>query len=243
MVRNYQFFPLRYFLRLAVMRLVIVFIATTIVSFLSLLEALKRVVVLGSTGYIGRNVVKELMRRGVPTCSIVRSLEISEKTKKYLEGSQITVANILSYDSIKEAIKEFRPDSVVCCLASRSGVKRDAWSVDYEGGLNSLKALSECWNEASPLPHFVLLSAYCVGKPELQFQLAKLELEAAIRADCKVTHSIVRPTAFFKSVDGQLETARKGNPIIFFGDGSCSANAISESDLAAFLCDSALVGS
>jgi divinyl chlorophyllide a 8-vinyl-reductase len=47
-----------------------------------------------------------------------------------------------------------------------------------------------------------------VGKPELQFQLAKLKLEAEIRAAAKmqrISHSIVRPTAYFKSLDGQIE--------------------------------------
>ena len=52
--------------------------------------------------------------------------------------------------------------------------------------------------------HFVLLSAVCVQKPLLQFQLAKLAFEAKLREAGNITHSIVRPTAFFKSLAGQV---------------------------------------
>jgi divinyl chlorophyllide a 8-vinyl-reductase len=114
-------------------------------------------------------------------------------------------------------------------------VPKDSWAVDYGGGLNTLNAF--CKNAVGDSPHFVLLSAFCVGKPRLQFQLAKLKLEEAIRSETSVSHSIVRPTAYFKSVDGQLESVSKGNPVLFFGDGTCSANAISETDLANYLCN------
>ena len=66
-------------------------------------------------------------------------------------------------------------------------------------------------SEAEMKRHFVLLSAFCCGKPKLHFQYAKLKLEEDIRMyQNDVTHSIVRPTAFFKSLDGQIESVRKG---------------------------------
>ena len=59
---------------------------------------------------------------------------------------------------------------------------------------------------------FVLLSAFCCGKPVLQFQFAKIKLEEEIRKVSVgtegLTHSIVRPTAYFKSLDGQIESAK-----------------------------------
>lgn len=58
--------------------------------------------------------------------------------------------------------------------------------------------------------HFILLSAFCVAKPLLQFQFAKLQFEKALTSAAeasqgKLRYSIVRPTAFFKSVSGQFE--------------------------------------
>jgi divinyl chlorophyllide a 8-vinyl-reductase len=82
--------------------------------------------------------------------------------------------------------------------------------------------------------HFVLLSAICVRNPVLQFQRAKLQFEAALQAQSSMTYSIVRPTAFFKSVSGQLERLLEGKPFLMFQD-STRANPIAESDLATYL--------
>lgn len=53
--------------------------------------------------------------------------------------------------------------------------------------------------------HFVLLSAICVQKPLLEFQRAKLKFESDLQAAGDITYSIVRPTAFFKSLAGQVQ--------------------------------------
>ena len=89
---------------------------------------------------------------------------------------------------------------------------------------------------ATDARHFVLLSAFCVKNPWLQFQQAKLKLEADIQAQDKMTYSIVRPTAFFKSVSGQLEVIQQGAPFVMFGDGEVTrCNPIAESELAEYL--------
>ena len=66
------------------------------------------------------------------------------------------------------------------------------------------------------MAHFVLLSAICVQKPLLEFQKAKLALEAKLREGEDVSYSIVRPTAFFKSLGAQVESCRKGAPYVMF---------------------------
>lgn len=51
-----------------------------------------------------------------------------------------------------------------------------------------------------------------------------------------MTYSIVRPTAFFKSVSGQLEVIQQGAPFVMFGDGEVTrCNPIAESELAEYL--------
>ena len=81
-------------------------------------------------------------------------------------------------------------------------MQKDSWDIDYQATLNLLTAARQ--NKAS---HFVLLSAICVQKPLLEFQHAKLKFEAALQAAGDITYSIVRPTAFFKSLAGQVSTA------------------------------------
>jgi divinyl chlorophyllide a 8-vinyl-reductase len=81
----------------------------------------------------------------------------------------------------------------------------------------------------------VLLSAICVQKPLLAFQQAKLAFERELIAS-GVDWSIVRPTAFFKSLSGQVERVKRGRPFLVFGDGRLTAcKPISDDDLADYL--------
>jgi divinyl chlorophyllide a 8-vinyl-reductase len=83
----------------------------------------------------------------------------------------------------------------------------------------------------------VLLSAICVQKPLLAFQRAKLAFEEALK-DSGLTYSIVRPTAFFKSLSGQIQRVKQGKPFLVFGDGTLTAcKPISDDDLGDYLAD------
>jgi divinyl chlorophyllide a 8-vinyl-reductase len=115
-------------------------------------------------------------------------------------------------------------------MASRTGVPKDAWAIDYRAHINVLDAAKQLG-----VSHFVLLSAICVQKPLLAFQHAKLAFEAAL-IDSGLRYSIVRPTAFFKSLSGQIDRVRKGRPYLVFGDGSLtSCKPISDRDLADYI--------
>ena len=90
---------------------------------------------------------------------------------------------------------------------------------------------------AAGVSHVVLLSALCVQKPLLAFQHAKLAFEREL-IDSGTTYSIVRPTAFFKSLSGQVERIRRGQPFLVFGDGTLTAcKPIGDDDLADYLAD------
>lgn len=62
-------------------------------------------------------------------------------------------------------------------------------------------------------------------------------MEEAVK-DSGFTYSIVRPTAFFKSLGGQVDLVKDGKPYVVFGDGRlCACKPISEEDLARFIVD------
>ncbi|WP_390910668.1 NAD(P)H-binding protein [Pseudosulfitobacter sp. SM2401] len=123
-------------------------------------------------------------------------------------------------------------DAVVSCLASRSGTPTDAWLIDHKAHMNVLEAAKN-----SKIQHFVLMSAICVQKPKLAFQHAKLAFETALITS-GLNYSIVRPTALFKSLSGQLDRLRAGKPFLVFGDGALTAcKPISDADLGRFMAD------
>jgi divinyl chlorophyllide a 8-vinyl-reductase len=130
----------------------------------------------------------------------------------------------------RDGFRGERFDVLVSCLASRSGAPDDAWAIDCAAHEAALAAA-----QAAGVGHMVLLSAICVQKPKLAFQHAKLAFEKRL-ADSGLTYSIVRPTAYFKSLSGQVGRLQKGKPFLVFGDGRLTAcKPISDDDLGRFI--------
>ena len=198
-----------------------------------------RVFLLGATGTIGRSTLRALAQRGHDVTCFVRAragvggaLE-PDDTRKLLEAGTVRFGDVTDPASLlRDGFRGERFDALVSCLASRTGVPDDAWAIDYRAQLHALEAARN-----SGATHVVLLSAICVQKPLLAFQHAKLRFEQAL-TDSGVTYSIVRPTAFFKSLSGQIERVRRGKPFLVFGDGTLTAcKPISDADLADYLAD------
>jgi divinyl chlorophyllide a 8-vinyl-reductase len=206
------------------------------------IEAIKpgvrqRVCVLGATGTIGRATVAALVRRGHDVVCFVRpQVEIQSgiapaDLTRLLEGATVKEVDITDKASlVRDGFGGEVFDAIVSCMASRTGVPKDAWAIDHRAHMNVLEAAKQFG-----VGHFVLLSAICVQKPLLAFQRAKLAFEAAL-IDSGLRYSIVRPTAFFKSLSGQIERVQKGRPFLIFGDGTLTAcKPISDSDLADYI--------
>jgi divinyl chlorophyllide a 8-vinyl-reductase len=150
-----------------------------------------------------------------------------------LEGATIRFGQVTDPGSlVRDAFRGELFDAVVSCLASRTGAPRDAWAIDHCAHMHALAAA-----RSARVTQMVLVSAICVQKPLLAFQHAKLAFESALMAS-GLTYSIVRPTAYFKSLSGQVERVKTGKPFVLFGDGTLTAcKPISDRDLAAYLAD------
>ena len=193
--------------------------------------------VLGGTGTIGRATVRALLRRGHDVVCLVRAragvagARSAQDTTQQLPGATVRLGDVTDPASLaRDGFRGERFDAVISCLASRTGAPKDAWAIDHQAHLNALAAA-----QAAGVSHFVLLSAICVQKPLLAFQQAKLAFERAL-VDSGLAYTIVRPTAFFKSLSGQVERVRRGKPFLVFGDGQLTAcKPISDDDLGDYL--------
>ena len=191
-----------------------------------------RIGLVGATGTIGRATAQVLVQRGHEVICFVRP-RADRSPPSVADGVAVHVVNVSDPTAFaRDGFRGEPYDAVISCMASRTGAPRDAWAIDHQAHLHLLAAA-----QAAGVAHVVQLSAICVQKPLLAFQHAKLAFEAALQAS-GLRYSIVRPTAFFKSLSGQIGRVRKGKPFLIFGDGQLTAcKPISDRDLAVYLAD------
>ena len=191
----------------------------------------KRVLVLGATGTVGRATVAALVAQGHQVVCLVRNRSgvngawDAQGAQKMLAGAELRLTDALTPASLRQdGFRGERFDALVSCLASRTGAPRDAWAIDHQAHVDALQAARE-----AGVGHMVLLSAICVQKP---LAIEKHLIESGIN------YAIVRPTAFFKSLSGQIERLRRGKPFLLFADGQLTAcKPISDADLGRYLAD------
>jgi divinyl chlorophyllide a 8-vinyl-reductase len=173
----------------------------------------RRVFVLGASGTIGQATVRALVRRGHEVVCLLRPRAgaggrlDADALAHLLPGAELRWGDATDAASLaRDGFRGERFDVLVSCLASRTGVPRDAWAIDHRAHVQALELA-----QRAGVRHMVLLSALCVQKPRLAFQQAKLAFERVLIGS-GLTWSIVRPTAFFKSLTGQVERVRRGRP-------------------------------
>ena len=197
----------------------------------------RRIFMLGASGTIGQATVRALVARGHEVVCFVRpragvggALGPQELARR-LPGAELRFGEVTNPSSLaRDGFAGERFDVLMSCLASRTGAPGDAWAIDHQAHVQALDLA-----QRSGVTQMVLLSAICVQKPLLAFQQAKLAFEKVL-IDSAVNHSIVRPTAFFKSLSGQVERVRQGRPFVVFGDGRLTAcKPISDDDLGDYL--------
>lgn len=170
-----------------------------------------RILLAGASGTIGSAVLRQLETEGHAVYVLTR-------------------AALADARALTQVMAEVRPEVVISCIASRSGAPKDAEAIDYAANAALLAAA-----QAAGARQFILLSAICVQKPSLAFQHAKLKFEAKLAAS-GIGYTIIRPTAFFKSLSGQVKRVKAGKPFLIFGDGNLTrCKPISDGDLARFI--------
>ena len=187
---------------------------------------------LGASGTIGRATAQALLAQGHEVVCFLRP-DPANPRQGLPNGAILRFGDVTNpADLARTGFMGEGFDALVSCLASRTGHPTDAWAIDHRAHVEALRIAQN-----AGISRMVLLSAICVQRPLLAFQQAKLAFEAALIAS-GVSYSIVRPTAFFKSLSGQVERVRQGKPFLLFGDGRLTAcKPISDADLASYLAD------
>lgn len=149
-----------------------------------------KVLVAGSTGQTGRNIVRQLVQKNISVRALVRNLE---QAKTILPPeAELVVGDVLKPESLKTAMADC---NVLLCAtgASPSLDPTGPYQVDFQGTKNLVDIAKQ-----SAIEHFVLVSSLCVSKffhPLNLFWLVlywKKQAEQYIQQS-GLTYTIVRP--------------------------------------------------
>ncbi len=189
---------------------------------------MKRILLAGSTGYLGSHIAKELHKRSFFFRAIARSPDKLEKNG--IKAAEILKAELTDPDSVKECCQDI--DVVI----STVGITRQKdgltyMDVDYQANMNLLKEAKK-----SGVKKFIYVSVLngeklrnlkiCDAKEMFVEQLKKSGID----------YCIVRPNGFFSDMSEFYNMAKRGR-IYLFGNGELRANPIHGEDLAGVCVD------
>ena len=187
-----------------------------------------KVLVAGSTGYLGQHVVRELHARGHQVRALVRSPA--------------------KLDPVRDAVDETHhadatdPDALAGCCDGADAVfssiglmgkssKFTCWQVDYAANRNLLEEARR-----AGVKKFIYTSVVrAPGLGKLPLVRAKRAFEEELKRS-GMPHTILYPNGFFSDMDEFLTMAGKGRAYLF-GSGSFRINPIDGADVAAAVAD------
>jgi len=190
---------------------------------------MKKVLVAGATGYLGRYLVKELKKKGYYVCALARKAEKLEDLGEHIDEvleAEVTKPETLS--GICDGI-----DYVISSIGiTRQKDGMTYMDVDYQGNKNLLDEAQK--NNVSKFIYVSVLNADKIM--DLKIIQAK-ELFVDKLKDSGLQFAVIRPTGFFSDMLEFLNMAKKGK-VSLFGNGENKMNPIHGADLSEVCIDS-----
>jgi uncharacterized protein YbjT (DUF2867 family) len=183
---------------------------------------MKRVLVAGATGYLGKHIVKNLIDRGINTTAIIRTTSDFSQPDLSINVIRAEVTDALTLKNCCDGI-----DTIISTIGITRQVDGLSYmDVDYQANLNLL-------NEAkiNNVIKFIYISALHGDRlTSLKIFEAKEKFVTELQAS-GIDYCVIRPTGFFVDLAEFYNMALKGR-IYLFGDGRYQSNPIHGEDLA-----------
>jgi uncharacterized protein YbjT (DUF2867 family) len=184
---------------------------------------MKKVLVAGATGYLGRYLVKELKKQGYWVRALARNSNKLDDLKEYID--EVFEAEVTKPETLNRICDDI--DVVISSIGiTRQKDGLTYMDVDYQGNKNLLDLAVE--NKVSKFIFVSVLNAHQMK--ELKGIEAKLLFEEKLKAS-GLDYTIIRPTGFFSDMLEFLNMAKKGR-VSLFGTGENKINPIHGADLA-----------
>ncbi|MFD7161418.1 SDR family oxidoreductase [Kribbella sp. NPDC059898] len=187
-----------------------------------------RVLVAGSTGYLGRHIVRVLKDRGHYVRALARNPARLEPVRDSVD--EVFTADATDPKTLAGCCDD--TDAVISSigLVGKAG-KQTCWDVDYRANRNLLEDAVRAG--VSKFVYTSVVRAPALEK--LQLVRAKRAFEQELR-ESGLAHTILLPNGYFSDFDAYLDMARKGR-VYLFGDGNFRINPIDGADVAAAAVD------
>lgn len=184
---------------------------------------MKKVLVAGATGYLGKYIVKELHIRGYWVRALARKSAKLKEIKDYVDEEFIgEITNPNSLDGICNDI-----DYVMASVGiTRQKDNLSYMDVDYQGNKNLLEQALK--SKVSKFIYVSVLNAHSMR--QLKIIQAKEKFENALR-NSGISYTIIRPNGYFSDMLKYLRMVQQGRAYVF-GGGDYEINPIHGKDLA-----------
>ncbi len=199
---------------------------------------MKKVLVAGSTGYIGSYVVQEFKNRGYWVRALVRDAEKAKKPGQHLEPAVARLADeIVVAEATMPQTLAGMCDGVEIVFSSLGMTRPDfvhsSFEVDYKANLNILREAQK-----AKVKKFVYISVFNADKMMgIENIQAHEKFVDELRAS-GLEYTVVRPTGYFSDMAQFLRMARNG-VMLSLGEGDRKLNPIHGADLAKVCVDAA----
>lgn len=188
---------------------------------------MKKVLVAGATGKLGREVVAEFERRGFWVRALVRKRDRLGPIADTIDD--IVIGDVLQPETLARACDgiEIVFSSIGASLALAPARPVQTFEdIDHQGNLNLLRAV-----QSAGAKHFLYVSVFGAARyPSFAYVKAHEDFVSELAAS-GLRSTVIRPTGFFSVNAEILKMARRG-PVAVIGSGGSLTNPIHESDLA-----------
>ncbi|MDQ3012736.1 MAG: SDR family oxidoreductase [Acidobacteriota bacterium] len=186
---------------------------------------MKKILIAGASGQLGRHVVQQLQQHGVMVRALAR--DASKLSGLGIDG--VVNGDLTMAETLRGCCDGM--DAVISCAGASMNLndfrdRKSFYEVDYRGNLNLLDEAKR-----ANIVKFVYISL--AGGDRLrhtEYGDAHEKFVAALQAS-EIRHTVVRPTGFFGFNLELLKFAAKGLGLVI-GKGDCKTNPIHEADVA-----------
>jgi uncharacterized protein YbjT (DUF2867 family) len=184
---------------------------------------MNKIVVAGSTGYLGSHIVEELLKQSADFKALARNEKKLEQLG--LRPNQIIKAQVTEKESLKNCCEGI--DIVISSLGiTRQKDGLTYMDVDYQANKNLLEEA-----ERRGVKKFIYVSVLNGDQlRHLKICEAKEKFVDDLKAS-KLDYCIIRPSGFFSDMK-EFYNMAKGGSVYLLGDGSYKVNPIHGADLA-----------